>query len=168
MASVIVESLSNNTSYLIHTTRHTVYQGFQTTDACVLDSAKCFLQKGSNPSGNIVMRVYAHLGTWNSSSYPGTVLATSDAKEASTVVTGQNTFTFSGNQRINLSASTNYCVGVYYAGASGMNVGISTAKPAPGVGGVYNNGWYPSSTWDMYFGVYKDSGVTSPFPSHKT
>jgi len=84
-------------------------QSFTCGFNCNLDSAKFYFSKGGSPTGNAYAKVYAHSGTYGTSSVPtGAALATSDAVDVSGLSAALNlkTFNFSGANRISLSAST--------------------------------------------------------------
>lgn len=89
-----------------------------------LDSVKFYFKKTGSPTGNGVAKIYAHSGTYGTSSVPtGTALATSDNFDVSTLTTSMQliNFTFSGVQRINLVPGTNYVVTFEYSGGDASN-----------------------------------------------
>ena len=83
-----------------------------------LTSCKFNLQKAGSPTGNCYARLYAVTGTIGTDAVPtGSVLATSDAKDVSTISTstGLVEFSFSGAEQYELQASTNYYIGIYFS-----------------------------------------------------
>lgn len=102
-----------------------VGQSFTNTSECTLDSCAFLLKKNaSDPTGDISTYVYAHTGTYGTSSKPtGSPLATSNVINISSVTTDYllYTFNFSGQNRITLSADTKYVVVLKYAGSGGVN-----------------------------------------------
>jgi len=82
-------------------------------DGNKLYSATFNLAKTGSPTGNAYVKIYAHSGTFGTSSVPtGEPLAVSDAFDVSTL-SGSQTYTeilFSGANRITLEDGTYYCV----------------------------------------------------------
>jgi galactokinase len=92
-----------------------------TSGGGTLDSVVWYLKKGGTPTGNGYAEIYAHTGTYGTSSIPtGAVLATSDAFDISTLTTSYQliTFHFSGANRISLTNTTNYVAVFYNASGS--------------------------------------------------
>jgi len=126
-----------------------------------------YLKKVLNPLGNAHAVLYAHTGTYGTSSSPGAVLATSDDFDISTLGTNYSleTFTFSGAQQYVLQDSTYYCI-AYINPASGggasidihnyVIVGSDTSSPTHS-GNMFrhrNGSWGAQGTYDTCFYVY--------------
>lgn len=136
-------------------------QSFTSSVGGELDSVKFYLKKTGTPPGNMTATIYAHTGTYGSSSKgTGPTLATSDAISASTLSTsfGLVTFDFSGAERITLSASTYYVVALEYSSGDGSNrvdIGIDNTSPThSGNRAGYTSGWASNSGQDTIFYVY--------------
>lgn len=121
-----------------------------------ITSAKFYLAKTGSPSGNMTARLYAHSGTYGTSSKPtGSVLGTSDAINASTL-TGTFTlteFTFTGAQQYTMTANTQYCIQIFFStGSSGNVVDVGEDGSSPTHGGNYF-AEAPEGTWASYNGI---------------
>jgi hypothetical protein len=164
--SVIVdhyhESNHANGAYILGGTGPShVGQSF-TGDGGNLSTCKFYLVKSAfnSPTGNVYAYVYAHTGTFGTSSLPtGSALATSGAVDVSTLSTDISlvTFTFSGDDKITLTNGTKYVVTVGYGGEVSVNVGIDFSSPTHGGNIVY----YQGGEWlydidDAIFYVYRD------------
>src|ERR1035437_6962430 len=149
----------------------TIYvgQSFANASLITLDSAIFYLYKSGAvglPTGNMTAVLYAHTGTYGTSSKPtGSALATSDPIDASVLVFGSGgiqliTFNFSGANRIALSSSTNYCIELSYAGGDSSNfiaIGLDITSPTAGGNEHFSaNGssWTAESGTDVIFYVY--------------
>ena len=127
-----------------------------TSQGGTLDSVKFLLSKEGSPTGNAVAKVYAHTGTYGTSSLPtGVALATSDNFDVSTLTTGTTlkTFTFSGANRITLVNETKYVVVLAYSGGDISNkVRMWREDVILGHGGndVY---YYVATGWDYVLSV---------------
>lgn len=89
-----------------------------------LTQVKFYARKVGSPTGNATAAIYAHSGTYGSSSVAtGSALATSGNFDVSTL-TGSLaliTLTFTGADAITLSSGTNYVVGIRYTGGDASN-----------------------------------------------
>ena len=130
-----------------------------TGDGGKLNSCKFYISKKGSPTGNGVAKIYAHTGTFGTSSVPGDLLATSDNFDVSTLTTSKQliTFTFSGAEKITLTNGTYYCVGFNFTGGDVSNspsIGYdSISDTHPGNGFV---GTSAHSEFDLIFYVYRD------------
>jgi hypothetical protein len=139
-----------------------VSQSFASGDGGTLDSAKFYLSKTGSPTGNAYARIYAHTGTYGTSSLPtGSVLATSDALNVASLTTSRvlTTLSFSGANRISLTASTYYCVTFYYANGSAWStaalIGKDSSSPShAGNVGEYRSSWTAANDQDLLFYLY--------------
>lgn len=141
-----------------------------TGDGGVLNSAKFYLYKAGSPTGNSRAKIYAHSGTFGTSSIPtGSALATSDDIDISTFSTSQQlvTFTFSGANKITLDNGTKYIVVIEIdytpSDPNYIWIGLDTSSPSHnGNYSFFSSGtWTPDSSIDMCFYVYKDDATTT-------
>jgi len=144
-----------------------------TGDGGVLNSAKFYLERQGSPAGNTVVEIYAHSGTFGTSSVPtGDPLATSDSIASSSISLDPIlvTFTFTGADKITLVNGTKYVVIVKFDNTGSPDyiwVGIDTSSPTH----AGNICWYTGTEWqytasnDCCFYVYKDESSASPSPS---
>lgn len=104
----------------------------------VLDNIVLKIRKSGSPTGSCFVRVYAHAGTFGTSSVPtGGVLAQSDNFDISTLTTTSTlkTFQFSGVNKITLTNNTKYVWVVRYEGGNSSNylrVQIDDTSPTHG------------------------------------
>lgn len=158
---------SNGVSY------DAIGQSFENVDESILESCKFYLKSTFNntlPTGDVVARVYAHSGTFGTSSVPtGDPLATSDIIDGSNFTTNEyslTTFNFSGANRITLSSGTKYCIAVSYTSGDGthsLGVGLDNDSPThSGNGFRFNTGgsWQSLSAYDFCFYVYSSIPTT--------
>ncbi len=142
------------------TTYSGVAQSF-TSGGGVLDHVNLLLTKVGSPTGNLTAKIYAHSGTYGTSSVPtGSALATSDPLDVTTL-TGSyalNSLTFSGTNRITLTAGY-YDLVVSYSGGDCTNdrviLGADDTSPThSGNQAYYDNSWHIESGVDAVFDVY--------------
>lgn len=122
-----------------------------------LVSAKFFLKKTGTPTGYAVAKVYAHSGTFGTSSIPtGAALATSTLLDVSTLTTSYalTELKFNDSNSITLSNGTNYVITIEYSGGNVSNtldVGRDGSSPtASGNSSTYNGStWTAVSTSDL-------------------
>jgi len=140
-----------------------VAQSFTADANGALTSAVFYLNGTGAPTGNIVAKLYAHTGTFGTSSKPtGTALATSDIKDVAEFdgVSTPKVFTFDGSYQ--LTEGTKYCIVLEYAGGDNQNyveVRIDATSSSHNgnssywyqVGGYY----YAEATKDLKFSVYR-------------
>jgi len=138
-----------------------------TANGGTLNSCKFIMNKSGSPTGNCYAKIYAHSGTYGTSSVrDGDALATSDAVDVSTLPniyqTLLITFIFSGANKITLTDGVYYCVAFYYDGGDASNhphVRASTDNSChSGNDANYAN---TSSASDITFYVYKDDVISS-------
>lgn len=154
-------------------------QSFTTTGEVLrLQSCVFRARREGSPTGNVYARVYAHTGTYGTSSLPtGAVLATSDAIDVSTFDSLNVTnvvFTFSGANRINLSANTYYVIVLEHAGTDNDNCVViaMTGITASHEGNAcrYFLGNWEAESFDLYFAVYGVGPIVGqryPLPAFK-
>lgn len=152
---------ANTTGYAA--TRQCVGQSFTVTTACALESIAVYIGRTNNsPTGNLVIYVYAHSGTFGTSSVPtGAALATSDTKDIGTIAIShhKDTFAFSGANKIALTPG-NYCYAISYAGGDAthfLNIAYDNSTPTHG-GNYYTSNncssWTSNANRDFIFWVY--------------
>lgn len=174
VASIDTYSESNrDSSYVRYTAVAFLAQSFTNTSFSRLATAKFYIRKIGSPTGNCKAHIYAHTGTFGSTGKPtGSPLATSDDVDVSTLPTSLTltTFTFSGANKINLSAATKYCVAIQGAGADGSNaieVGYDASSPGHSGNGSFSNdstgSAWNSDTVDLCFDVEGEVYVTSNY-----
>lgn len=147
-------------------------QAFINPSSVTLNSAKFFLKiRTGSPSGNMFADIYAAAGTPGSTGEPtGSILASSDGVNANTL-TGTYalvTFTFSGVNKITLSASTNYCVAVRFpsgtADTNDVGVGYDSTGDAADQNYAETTGfvtWTAFSSLDVCFYIYADDAAAA-------
>jgi len=138
-------------------------------------AAQFYLGKLGSPTGNIYAKIYAHSGTFGTSSVPtGAPLAVSDPFDITTLSSeyptlSLETFNFSSGQQFILESGTHYVLSVEYDNGSEGNaliVGDDNSSPThPGNFSANVSGsWGDDSDRDLCFKLYLD--IVSPFPSH--
>jgi hypothetical protein len=131
----------------------------------VLKSVDVFLRKYGSPTGNAVAKIYAHSGSFGTSSVPtGAALATSDNFDVSTLTTSNElkTIAFTGANKINIGGG-DYVLSIEYSGGNGTNFlqvcNDAISSTHQGNLSEYNGSWVASSAKDMIFTVTVDSGT---------
>lgn len=149
-------------------------QVFYASANYTLTSASFYMQKNGSPTSNVYARIYAITGTPGSTAVPtGSVLATSDAVDASTISASLalNTFTFSGANQIALSSGTWYCITLYYPVVDAINEltvccddsDVSHSGNFIDDDGAQGTAWRALDSYDLCFYVYGDAAL--PFGS---
>jgi len=132
-----------------------VSQSFTPSATYTLDSVKFYVKKEDTETGNTYAEIYAHTGTYGTSSVPtGTVLATSDAVSiASTFTTNLTlvTYNFSGANRITLTSGTQYVV-VYYNSGTDTTTFVGLDDTSPTHGGNLAGKQSTCTSWTAYSG----------------
>jgi len=160
--------VSSNQGYRIYTdsTYHYYGQSFNNPTEITLDSCSFSLYKKESPTGNLTATLRSHNGTFGSVSYPGSILATSDVVDVSTVTVGSFnfvTFNFTGANRITLQAGVDYFIILNYPTGGDADNYISynvdtVVKTHNGILVYSTNGntWYYSlvNNYDSNFNVY--------------
>jgi len=124
-----------------------------------LASVTLFLSKVGTPTGNAVVRIYAHTGSFGSTGTPtGAALASSAVLDVSTLTTSYalSSFTFSGANRITLSQGVPYFFALEYTAGSfgnGVLVGADSSSPthAGNLAYYYLGAWIAVSGTDLCF-----------------
>ena len=112
-----------------------------------LASVTFYLSKFGSPTGNAVAKLYAHTGTFGTSSIPtGSALATSDTLDVSSLDTTIKQVDFVFPTPYTISSSTKYVVTIEYSGGDGSNwVIVGKDDSAPNHEG--NLATYNGSVW---------------------
>jgi len=169
------ESNYNSYNYCYSTYRNGVAQSFTPSGSGNLLSCNFYLRKYGSPTGNVYAKLYAHTGTFGTSSTPiGSALATSDAFDVSTLsdsVFTLITFNFTGAEQYTLTGKTYYCIAIWYDGGDPDNylwIGGDNSSPTHNGNESYYRvspaGWVADSARDCCFYVYAEK--TGPFPIH--
>lgn len=161
--------------------KYWIGQSFEVSLTKSLYSAKHYIKKWGSPTGNVYAKVYAHTGTYGTSSViTGTALATSNPVDISTLSSSYEwvEFLFTGENQIELSASTYYVVTVEFSGGSSGNALIKeldASSPTHGGNVSYEDsgGVVTTRFWDLSFEIYGENletptvGVKYPLPAFK-
>lgn len=132
-------------------------QSFYNEFISILTSATFYIKKSGLPTGLLYAEIFAKSG----SSPVGSALAISDAFDLSTLTTSFAliNFSFTGDQKIQLSAGTNYFVVLHCVGgdtSNSLRIGADTSGSATGIWTYSSDGinWLTSATYDVIFYVY--------------
>lgn len=137
-----------------------VSQSF-TGDGGRLKKARIFIRSSGSPTGNITAEIFAHSGTFGTSSVPtGTALATAETLAATSSMWNYYELEFTGANAITLEDGTNYVLVISYSGGDASNyiyLNATTANASGGNYAVYNGSWSATATLDLYYvNVYVD------------
>lgn len=120
-----------------------------------------YLKKTGSPTGNAYAKIYAHSGTYGTSSIPtGSALGTSGALDVSTLDTSYANIdlTFTGANRVILTDGTYYVVTLEFAGGDAdnrVNIGQDTTSSSHDGNDAYTDDpWTPEADNDLCFYVY--------------
>lgn len=143
-------------------------ESFAVTTSRVLSTAKFRLSKEGSPTGTICAKIYAHSGTYGTSSVPtGSALATSANVDVATLTASSAwvDFAFTGADAITLSASTNYCIALEFTSTSSnasnyVKVGLDATSPGYG-GNPFKGTWsvLPEKKLDVSAQVSHHTGM---------
>jgi len=140
-------------------------QTFSNGSSITLDSCKLYLKKYASAVDNCRVKIYAHTGTYGTNGVPtGAALATSDDSDASTFSTSKElvTFSFTGANRITLSADTDYVVVVEMPTAASYLYGLALGEDRTSLTASGNfvsstdsgSNWSASTSIDVPFYIY--------------
>ncbi len=162
MAILDSYSESNQSSTGSAVTTFQTGQSFTASATENLTGITVHIAKLASAEGSVTIDLYAHTGTYGTSSLPtGSPLATSDSIDASLFTTSLvlATFIFSGVNQYSLTNGTNYVFVVKKpSGALQVNLGRDTTSPSHGgnyvrtIDGGAN--WIVESGIDLCFYVY--------------
>jgi len=116
------------------------------------------LQKVLAPTGTVTATLYAHSGTFGTSSVgTGSALATSDAVDLSSITTSYAPVEFYFSTPFEMVASTNYVLAVEYSGGNGTNYlnvrGLASSGTHAGNRSQYTGSWAATATDDLNFSI---------------
>ena len=153
-------STGGTDDFLRSTTNTKMAQSFTNVEGTLV-SARFKLKKVGSPTGNATAYLYAHSGTYGTSSVPtGSALATSETFDVSTLTTSYAEIQFNFPDRY-LMTATYYCISVEYSGGDGSNYVQVDTDNADGHSGNQAT-WGVSGPWsavagtDCWFQVHTD------------
>lgn len=117
-----------------------------------LGRARFYINKNSTPVGNISCVLYAHSGTYGTSSVPtGSILTTATTTIAAATVTGSVVgYNWEFDGTYTLSNGTHYCIAIEYAGDGDGTHRIQMW--GSGVSMASGNGSYNNTPWAAHGG----------------
>lgn len=145
--------------YTLGHTITAVAQSFKDTSGQILSQIKIYMNDFGSPTGNMVAKLYAHSGTYGTSSVPtGTALATSENVDAGDISLVLRWITFDFLDGYQLAGSnTEYCLVIEFSGGDASNYikpGTDSSSPTHGGNAAYyDTGWNADNTEDMIFEV---------------
>lgn len=137
-----------------------------TGDGNKLTSVSLYLRKVGSPTGNAVVKLYAHSGTFGSSSVPtGAALATSKNLDVSSLGTSYavKKIDFDDSEFYTLVNATKYCIAIEYSGGDSSNrleVGYDAGGSHGGNKATYTGSWSADASDDLCFYVRTNGDVT--------
>lgn len=161
----VVDSFSNATidnGGFLYSSFPAEGQSFTPNATGNINRASFWLKRSGSPTGTGVVKIYAHSGTYGTSSVgTGTALATSDPVNLAAISTSvyeKVTFQFSAGEQISLTSGTRYVAVVEYTGGDASNyflMGFDGSSPTHGGNRVYKNGssWTAWSAGDCSFEI---------------
>ena len=154
LASAIIDSYSEsnqNVDNVVHGGTGPVPAWGQSFTGNGLDLSACrfYLKKLGSPTGNAVAKLYAHSGTYGTSSIPtGSALATSNNFDVSVLSTSFQLITLFFDTPYTLANGTKYVVTFEYSGGNSSNcckIGYDNSSPSHG-----GNACYYTTSWTAY------------------
>lgn len=137
-----------------------------TGDGNKLTSISLYLRKVNSPTGNAVVKLYSHSGSFGSSSVPGSLLATSKNLNVANLGTSYavTKIEFDDSEFYTLVNTTNYVITIEYSGGDSTNrleVGYDTGGSHGGNKCTYNGAsWSAQASDDVCFYVRTNGDVT--------
>ena len=134
----IYADTNQNATTALNNTVHGAAQSV-TGDGGTLSRARFMLSKSASPTGTAVAKLYAHTGTFGTTSEPtGAAVATSETLDVSTL-TGTLALTdFEFRDEFVLVNTTKYVIAIEYTAGSAVNtVNVGTDTSTPGHGGNF-------------------------------
>ncbi len=119
----------------------------------------CNLNKVGTPTGNLVAKIYAHSGTFGTSSIPtGTALATSKNIDVAQLTTVYQTVEIGFDTQFLMLASTNYTISFEFTGTSANYAQVqglaATGTAAGNRAQLVTTTWTATATDDLNFDVH--------------
>jgi hypothetical protein len=128
-----------------------------------LISCKFVLSKLGTPTGNCYAKLYAHSGTYGTSSVPtGSALATSDAFDVSTLSSTPTWHELSFSTPYTLVDGTKYCIVAEFTGGNNINYIYVRYKNSDVHEGNFSRrvtsggSWSSQSSWDVAFMAFAE------------
>lgn len=157
------ESNQDGTNYLNWSGNYAYYgQSFDSGVGGLLSSCKFYLKKNGTLTGTMNAQLYAHSGTYGTSSVGTTLLATSDNLVANSAITTSFQlveFFFTGVNQYPMAANTKYCIVFKWGlGDASNNIVVGTDNSSPTHAGQlvrYNDIAWDNEVVDCIFYVYK-------------
>jgi hypothetical protein len=137
-----------------------------TGDGNDLTSVTLYLRKVGTPTGNAVVKLYAHQGVFGTDSRPtGVALATSKNLNVANLTTGYvlTKIDFDDSEFYTLANGTKYCISIEYSGGGAANrleVGYDQGGSHGGNKSTYTGSWAADGTDDLCFYVRTGGEVT--------
>lgn len=136
-----------------------------------LSSASFYLRNnGGTATGSVVAKLYAHSGTYGTSSVPtGTALATSTAIDVATISSTFGSVTFTFDSTYTLVNTTKYVIAIEVdtVGSGQVHVGLDSTSPTHSGNRITysttTTNWTADSTTDAIFSVYADTAGASTY-----
>lgn len=120
-----------------------------TGDGNYLSEVEFYLSITGSPTGNVVANLYTHTGTFGVIGLPGTLLATSDDVDVTSLTGVLTMTTFTFDETFELVDGTNYFIVLEYSGGDGsnyINVGYDESSPSHN-GNFVKFAGSPEFTW---------------------
>lgn len=119
------------------------------------------LKKTASPTGSAYVELYAHSGTYGTSSVPtGSPLATSKAIDVSKLTTSYQTIEFGFDTQYEMVASTNYVLAIFYGNGDAVNyIEVDGAAVGTHGGNQSDSGaspasWTAAAAEDLWFQIH--------------
>lgn len=160
--AVVIDSYSesnHDTNRSLNATTTGRAQSFTARSNAVFTQAKLYLKKTGSPTGDATIKLYAHSGTYGTSSIPTGSALDSVTYAVSSLTTSYQLITFDFSGGYNLVQGTYYVLAIEYSsGDASNNVQVGTDTSSPGHGGntdYYSGGsWNADSSQDHCFYIY--------------
>ena len=146
-------------------------QSFEVQNDCNLDHLIIDMKTNGSPSGSFVFKIYAHSGTYGTSSVPtGAALATSDSVSVASLTGSYASYTtyFTGANAIAMTTGNRYVLTCEYANTSYPNAIFFKNKTPSFHGGnqsYFAGSWNALAAYDIIFDLQGVVAGGSSFPA---
>lgn len=146
-------------------------QSFEVQNSCNLDNLIIDMKTNGTPSGSFQFLIYAHSGTYGTSSVPtGAALATSDTVTVASLTASYASYTtyFTGANAISLTAGQRYVLTCNYSTTSFPNSIYFKNKTPSFHGGnqsYFAGSWNALAAYDIIFDLQGVVAGGSSFPA---
>ena len=128
-------------------------------NAQYLTRVRTRMKKTGSPTGNLTAKLYAHSGTFGTSSIPtGAALATSVNFDVASLTTSYLEYEIAFTTQYEMVASTNYAIAFEHVVIDGSNYvqieGVTSSGHAGNRAQLVSSTWTPTAADDLYFKVY--------------